>query len=101
MGGALASRDATASDSMPWSRRAAAGADVRGSCVDVTAASEMEAWIDECARCRPIDLLIANAGVIDGPGRTLQEVMEVNLLGVVNTIEPAVARMAKAVNWPL
>lgn len=74
---------------------AAAGADVRGSCVDVTAASEMEAWIDECARCRPIDLLIANAGVIDGPGRMPQEVIEVNLLGVVNTIEPAVARMAK------
>jgi short-subunit dehydrogenase len=74
---------------------AAAGADVRGSCVDVTAASEMEAWIGECARARPIDLLIANAGVIDRPGRTPQEVIEVNLLGVVNTIEPAVARMAK------
>ena len=74
---------------------AAAGADVRGSCVDVTAASEMEAWIDECAQARPIDLLIANAGVIDRPGRTPQEVIEVNLLGVVNTIGPAVARMAK------
>jgi NAD(P)-dependent dehydrogenase (short-subunit alcohol dehydrogenase family) len=61
----------------------------------------MEAWIDECARARPIDLLIANAGVIDRPGRTPQEVIEVNLLGVLNTSSPPSPEWPRAVNWPL
>jgi short-subunit dehydrogenase len=77
----------------------AAGAAVEARCLDVTKAAAMAAWIAEAATARPLDLVIANAGIsagtgdgAEGPDQT-RRIFAVNLDGVVNTVLPAVAHM--------
>lgn len=80
------------------------GARVGTRALDVTDRSRMESWIAECDRDRPLDLVIANAGISAGTGgvpkdggieapNQAQRIFAVNVTGVFNTVEPAVALM--------
>jgi len=79
------------------------GAEVIETCLDVTEAPAVAAWIDTADRASPLELVIANAGVQgglwrDGAGETLGElhrVMEVNFGGVSNTIHPVLSTMRR------
>jgi short-subunit dehydrogenase len=79
------------------------GAEVIETCLDVTEAPAVAAWIDTADRASPLELVIANAGVQgglwrDGAGETLGElhrVMEVNFGGVSNTIHPVLPAMRR------
>jgi len=76
----------------------ARGASVAAMPVSVTDAAAMEALIREAEARRPLDLVVANAGVSGGTGGSggegaeqTRRITAVNVEGVVNTIEPAVA----------
>ena len=74
----------------------ARGAEVNAVTVDVTDRGAMAAWIAERDRVKPLDLIIANAGISAGLGEgpaTTQRIFAVNLDGVVNTVMPALEVM--------
>ena len=66
------------------------GASVETGTADVTDAKAMRALIE--AAPGPIDLAVANAGVSGSSGGT-RRILAVNLDGLVNTVEPVIARM--------
>ena len=75
----------------------ARGAEVREAVLDVRDAGAMGAWIGGAGR---LDLVIANAGISAGTGGGQAEtaaqtraLVETNLLGVLNTVHPALAAM--------
>ncbi len=63
--------------------------------IDVTDEAAMDAWIREVDAARPLDLVIANAGIStpwdlrEGLREQLRRVLAVNLEGVINTVQPA------------
>ncbi|MBO4521269.1 MAG: SDR family NAD(P)-dependent oxidoreductase [Alphaproteobacteria bacterium] len=67
--------------------------------IDVTNTAEMENWIDRCDKIAELDLVIANAGVSAGPGKTgesaemTRKIFAVNIGGVLNTVLPALEKM--------
>jgi short-subunit dehydrogenase len=69
--------------------------------IDVRNRDGMAAWIAEIDRKAPIDLAIANAGVMAGtpPGGEIEPAdagyaaVETNVLGVLNTVQPLLAPM--------
>lgn len=77
------------------------GADVRVAAIDVTARAEMAAWLQDFDRDRPVDILVAGAGVSAGlePDQSLEDsatsycLMQTNLLGVLNTVHPLLPAM--------
>ena len=77
------------------------GAEVHTSSIDVRARSEMEQWLHEFDTSSPVDILIANAGVMAGRAVTAEiessdasyALMETNVLGVLNSIQPILPRM--------
>lgn len=75
------------------------GASVHTRVIDVRDRDAMHDWITECHRRENLDLVVANAGISGGtvggaePGRQVREIFDVNLTGVLNTIEPAIALM--------
>lgn len=77
------------------------GAQVVAACIDVTDRSAMENFIHAQDDAHLIDLVIANAGVSAGTGGVLvgedvnqvRHVFQVNVDGVLNTIEPLRSRM--------
>ncbi len=81
----------------------AAGAEPRVAVLDVREREPLAAWIAEVDRTTPLDLVIANAGVSAGTGGAggdageteaqTRRVLATNLDGVLNTVQPAVARM--------
>lgn len=77
----------------------AAGAEVVTGTVDVCARDELTAWITAQDRARPLDLVIANAGISAGTGTfgetagQAREIFAVNFDGVVNTVLPAAELM--------
>ncbi len=79
----------------------AAGAKVDTALIDVRARGEMAAWLETFDNASPVDLLIANAGVMEGtpPGGDIElpqpshELMQINVLGVLNTVQPLLPRM--------
>lgn len=78
----------------------AAGAEVDARELDVTDERTMRDWIDGLDARRPLDLVVANAGVSGGTARDAaedeartREIFAVNLHGVVNTVMPALAAM--------
>lgn len=79
----------------------AAGAAVHTATLDVTDKATMEGWIAAADAERPLDLVIANAGVGLGPkeGQGLADITErtfaVNVDGVFHTVHPAISRMKK------
>ncbi|RQH10074.1 SDR family NAD(P)-dependent oxidoreductase [Paraburkholderia dinghuensis] len=77
------------------------GAAVVTGCMDVRDQSAVQNWIAGFDQQHPIDLLIANAGVAntlsscdewESAERTT-EVVDVNLYGVLHTLQPAIERM--------
>ena len=77
------------------------GAEVHTSSIDVRARSEMEQWLHEFDTNSPVDILIANAGVMAGRAVTAEiessdasyALMETNVLGVLNSVQPILPRM--------
>jgi short-subunit dehydrogenase len=77
------------------------GAVVQTATLDVRARSEMAQWLQDFDTTTPIDMLIANAGVMAGrPADADIEsspagyaLMETNVLGVLNSIQPVLPRM--------
>lgn len=79
------------------------GAAVDIAVLDVTNRGAMEDWIAEIEEDgRPIDLVIANAGISGGTGGVMngepadqaRAIFETNVIGVLNTVEPVLPRMA-------
>ena len=77
----------------------AKGATVFESVIDVTDQAAMKSWIENADAAHPLDLIIANAGVSpDTSGEVesaaqARRMMEINVTGVFNTIEPIIPRM--------
>jgi short-subunit dehydrogenase len=80
-------------------RASAQGAVVQADCVDVIDGAQMAEWIASCDAAKPLDLVIANAGVSDGvhkEGAGANDdrlLFKVNVEGVLNTILPAAPLM--------
>jgi len=78
----------------------AQGAEAAPEVVDASDAAAMAAWITAADALRPLDLVIANAGIAAPAGRgperaaRMQQTFAVNLAGVINTVEPAIPLMA-------
>lgn len=97
---ALGGRDAGRLDAVA-ERCRARGAEVLRATVDVRDAEAMRAWLQEVDVARPIDLVIANAGITGGtapdrPRESEQAVrllVDVNLGGVLNTVLPLIEPM--------
>ncbi len=79
------------------------GAEVDVAVLDVTDRGAMEDWIVEVDSLRTLDLIIANAGISGGTGGVMngepvgqaRTIFDVNLTGVLNTVEPVLPRMIK------
>jgi len=82
----------------------ARGAEIETAQIDVTDHASLEPWIEARDTARPVDLVIAAAGL--GGNRALaamggetgaqaRDLMSVNTLGVLNTVTPLQPRMAR------
>lgn len=75
------------------------GAEVETHCGDVGNAEEMAAWMTGCDAQKPIDLVIANAGISAGTGghgeseAQVHAIFSTNVTGVINTVHPLIAAM--------
>ena len=77
------------------------GAQVDASVINVTDQSGMHAWITGMDDSHMLDLVIANAGISGGTGGVMngeppdqaRRIFDVNITGVVNTVEPILPRM--------
>lgn len=76
------------------------GAAVRIADIDVRDRDRLAAWLRETDETRPIDLIIANAGVSAGTGggeenaEQAARISAINVDGVLNTVLPLVPRLA-------
>ncbi len=76
------------------------GASVTTALIDVTDAESMKTWVEVTDDHHPLDLAIANAGISGGTaggGESAEQarrIFDVNLTGTLNTIDPAIQRMA-------
>ncbi|MGH6852044.1 MAG: SDR family NAD(P)-dependent oxidoreductase, partial [Methylocella sp.] len=79
----------------------AQGAEVSIGQLDVCDREAMARWIEAADMRRPFDLVVANAGITTGlaPGdlaedpRAVRAIVAINLIGVLNTVEPLIAPM--------
>ncbi|WP_299626672.1 SDR family oxidoreductase [Pelagibius sp.] len=77
----------------------AAGAEVVSKVVDVCDRALLDSWMAEIDRERPLDLVIANAGVSAGTGlfgenaEQTRHILSINVDGVVSTVLTAIALM--------
>lgn len=83
----------------------ARGADVHEAVINVTEREKMAQWIEAADAAHPLDLVFANAGISGGTGggaggpmqceplSQARAIFDVNLGGVLNTIEPVLPRM--------
>ncbi|MGN6460107.1 MAG: SDR family NAD(P)-dependent oxidoreductase [Pseudolabrys sp.] len=77
------------------------GAAVISEVVDVRDRDAMHAWLRDLNADHPIDLIIANAGIMEGtpPGGVIEspddayDLMQTNVLGVMNTVQPVLDGM--------
>ncbi len=77
------------------------GAEVHTQVIDVRARADLKTWLEAFDQSAPIDILFANAGLITGvasgestePADASVELMNVNVMGVINTIHPLLPRM--------
>ncbi|MEQ9447499.1 MAG: SDR family NAD(P)-dependent oxidoreductase [Rhodospirillaceae bacterium] len=75
------------------------GAQVESHQIDVGDAAAMKAWMEQRERQKPLDLVIANAGISAGSGGFTEDpaqtrrIMDVNVGGVMNTVLPAIEFM--------
>ena len=95
---ALSGRDGQRLEVVAEACRALA-AEATARVVDVTEREAMGRWIESADDFRPLDLVIANAGISAGTGGTddpdaqARAIFAVNLTGVLNTVHPVLARM--------
>jgi NADP-dependent 3-hydroxy acid dehydrogenase YdfG len=95
----LTGRDGERLEAVAARCRAQGGTTVETERFDVTDSSAANAFVQAAHARRPLDLVIANAGVSEGvsePAADLdaaRRLIEVNLLGSLNTLAPAVAAM--------
>ncbi|MGD9639232.1 MAG: SDR family NAD(P)-dependent oxidoreductase [Alphaproteobacteria bacterium] len=72
------------------------GAEVYERVLDVAKPSIVANWIKECDDIKPLDLIIANAGVSGGTGGTsepeeqIRLMVDININGVINTVLPSI-----------
>ncbi len=79
------------------------GADVETALIDSADKDKMAQWMEKVDTAHPLDLVIANAGIGGGsdgyeygePVSQAREIFDVNLTGVLNTIEPVQYKMAE------
>lgn len=79
----------------------AKGAAVEATTMDVTDRDAMRVWIEATDNAHALDLIIANAGISGGTGGVMngepvdqaRRIFDVNISGVINTIEPVLPRM--------
>jgi short-subunit dehydrogenase len=79
----------------------ALGAEVSIGVMDVRSRSELKRWITDFDLAVPVDLVIASAGVMEGtrPGGQIEPpdaayaLMETNVLGMLNTVQPLLPAM--------
>jgi len=79
------------------------GAVVDLSLIDVRQGDEIKSWIEMAENKNQIDLVIANAGISSGTGgqddcedfQRVREVFDINLTGVLNTIDPILPYMIR------
>jgi short-subunit dehydrogenase len=77
------------------------GAKVHAATLDVRDRAKMAQWLEEFDRSTPVDLVIANAGLMAGtpPGGEIETsqagygAIETNVLGVLNTVQPLLSQM--------
>jgi short-subunit dehydrogenase len=97
----LLGRDRARLDAAADACRAAGAADVEAHVADVRDREAMTRLVEAADAARPLDILIANAGVATGlsPGQVLETpeavraMMAINVNGVLNTVEPAILPM--------
>ncbi|MEI6203329.1 MAG: SDR family NAD(P)-dependent oxidoreductase [Enhydrobacter sp.] len=96
---ALSGRDAQRLDAIATACRAK-GATVDAGLIDVVDRGALAEWLTKFDDAHPVDLVIANAGIsIDKDNSSLDDfsivrkTLDVNVGGVLNTVEPLVARM--------
>tara|TARA_R110000787_G_scaffold137458_19_gene250692 strand:- start:25363 stop:26145 length:783 start_codon:yes stop_codon:yes gene_type:complete len=83
------------------SRCRESGSMVDAAVIDVTDREAMDRWISASDDVRPLDLVIANAGISGGSGSgtettaIMRRIMDVNVGGVLNTIDLPLRRMAE------
>lgn len=68
------------------------GANVFPKVISVCNREEMAAWIEECDRISPLNLIFANAGVSTGEENptNIYNTFNTNIMGVLNTVTPAI-----------
>ena len=79
------------------------GAEVTTAVLDVTDRAALSDWIAAMDQARPLDLVIANAGISGGTDKAAggegasqaRRILAVNLDGVVNTVMPAITAMRR------
>ena len=78
------------------------GAFVNAVVLDVTDQKEMKEWIEAADTQNSLDLIIANAGISGGTGAMAgepvsqaREIFDVNVNGVLNTVEPILNKMVE------
>jgi short-subunit dehydrogenase len=79
----------------------ALGAEVQSAVINVLDRARMKKWLDDFDRAAPVDLVIANAGIIAGISRSKpiespdlsRLLIETNVIGVLNTVQPLLPRM--------
>lgn len=76
------------------------GAKCDGKVIDVADKQAMQDWIVESHDLSPLDLVIANAGISAGSGddenfNVTRDIFMINLVGVLNTVHPAIQMMRK------
>jgi short-subunit dehydrogenase len=77
------------------------GAEVCTGTTDIRRRDEIMKWIEDFNRRSPVDLLVANAGVMEGtppfgtiePADAAYALMQTNVLGVLNTVQPLIPTM--------
>lgn len=95
----LSGRDEARLDAVAAATRAA-GAEVESARVDVTDPGATGRWVEAADDTAPMDLAIASAGISGGTfggGESIEQanaIFATNLAGVMNTLQPAAARMA-------
>ena len=76
------------------------GATVAETAIDVAVGPELEGWLLDIDRSHALDLVIANAGISGGTGggeespEQADNIIAVNVHGVVNTVTPLIPRLA-------
>lgn len=94
---ALGGRDPGRLEAVAAACRARA-AEVAAAVIDVTDRAAMARWLEDCERARPVDLVIANAGIGAGTEEGAEseaqtrDIFAVNLDGVLNTVMPLIPR---------